>query len=328
TPLAKVVGMDFRESPREEGLYRTAFYRSRLANSAWLTGGLSLFGYDCKPLLPRFNQAFRKLGPGGIVYEMVLEKWESRFLPNMSVRRAVVEAEQVDPEASSPTVTDIIIPVMETDGTGARLADRPVVITVPDALPRFFTQDTVIRCSGEEALEELLEGDLRRGVFVEESERLSVIGDRSVLPVTDYRLPITDYGSFNPGSEQEIIEHFNELQTANRILDLDFGNPNQVRLTIEITIPSLLVMTDVWHPDWSATVNRKPARLLRVNYLQRGLWLEKGRHEVIMTFVPHSWRIGRWGTLAGLLVVTLLLIFGKWRNQLDHKIPSTVSRHP
>ncbi|MDP8234861.1 MAG: hypothetical protein P9M08_00605, partial [Candidatus Erginobacter occultus] len=42
TPLAKVVGMDFRESPREEGLYRTAFYRSRLANSAWLTGGLSL----------------------------------------------------------------------------------------------------------------------------------------------------------------------------------------------------------------------------------------------------------------------------------------------
>lgn len=321
TPLAKVAGMDLLDSPPEAGLYRTAFYRSRLANSAWLTGGLSLFGYDCKPLLPRFNQAFRRIGPGGIVYELVLDKWESRFLPNMSVRWAVVEAEQVDPEATQPTVEDIINPVVETDGAGARLADRPMVVVVPDALPRLFTQDTVICCSEEEALEELMEGDLRRGVFVEESDRLSAIGDRSILLATDYRVPITDYGSFNPGSEQEIIEHFNGLQSANRILNLDLSNPNRVRLTIGITIPSMLVMTDLWHPDWSATVNREPARLLRVNYLQRGLWLQKGQHEVIMTFVPDSWRIGRWGTIAGLLIVLLLLVFGKWQSQLNQKIP-------
>lgn len=40
----------------------------------------------------------------------------------------------------------------------------------------------------------------------------------------------------------------------------------------------MLVMTDVWHPDWGVNVNVQRVELLRVNYLQRGLWLERGRH--------------------------------------------------
>jgi len=49
--------------------------------------------------------------------------------------------------------------------------------------------------------------------------------------------------------------------------------------------------------------------LFRVNYLQRGLWLEKGIHKVIMTFVPGSWKIGRWGTISGVFIALVMIIF-------------------
>lgn len=316
TPLGEIVRLNPYAKNGDTGLYRTAFYRSRLANSSWLTEGLSLFGYDCKPLLPRFNKALHHLGPGGLIYEMVIEKWDTRFLANMSVDRAVVEAEQVESGVESPTTEDIIIPIVETDSPEARLADHPVVVSVPDPLPRFFTQDRVVVSSEEEALEELVYGDLRRGVFLEDGNQLSVISDQGGQ--TDYRSLITDYSSFirDPGS----IEHFNELQVANPIGKLDLSNPNRVEFTIDITIPSMLVMTDVWHPDWSVEVDGYPAKLLRVNYLQRGLWLEKGNHKVIMTFMPQSWKLGRWGTVSGFLLFLVMMIFGKWGNRENNII--------
>ncbi|MEA1927279.1 MAG: YfhO family protein, partial [Candidatus Auribacterota bacterium] len=322
TPLGKIVRLDPYAQNGAAGLYRTVFYRSRLANSSWLTGGLSLFGYDCKPLLPRFNNALHQLGPSGLIYEMVIEKWDTRFLANMSVDRAVVEAEQVESGVKSPTTGDIIIPVVETDAEEARLADHPLIVSVPDPLPRFFTHDLIVLCSEEEALEELVYGDLRRGVFLEKSERLAVSGKQSgdngkQLPLTANRLPLTgssspltDYSSFkrDPGT----IKHFHKLQALNLIKKLDLSNPNRVELAVDITKPAMLVITDVYHPDWSVKVDGVPSELLQVNYLQRGVWLEKGKHKVIMTFVPESWKLGRWGTVSGMLLVLGMMIFGKW----------------
>jgi len=95
------------------------------------------------------------LVPKVLIYEMVIEKWDTRFLANMSVDRAVVEAEQVETGIEAPTTEDINIPVVDTDAEGARLADNPLVISVPDPLPRIFTQDMVVASSEEEALERL-----------------------------------------------------------------------------------------------------------------------------------------------------------------------------
>jgi len=308
TPIAGIIPLRNRIDSENFRLFRTASYRSRLANSSWLTGDLSLFGYDCKPLLPRFNKAMHHIGPGGLIYEMVIDDWEARFLPNMSVDRAVVEAEQVDLEVDNPAVKDIIIPVVETDGPESRLVVDPVIVNVPDPLPRFFTQDRLVTCSEEEALKELVYGDLRVCVFVEESNQPKV----KLAEHTDYRSFISDTASriLNPVSRQ----HFNDLQSINPITELDLSNPNRVELTIEMVRPAMLVMTDVWHPDWHVKVDDHPAELFRVNYLQRGLWLEKGVHTVIMTFVPQSWRLGRWGMLSGVLLILTLFVFENRRN--------------
>jgi len=69
----------------------------------------------------------------------------------------------------------------------------------------------------------------------------------------------------------------------------------------------LLVMTDQHFPGWIARVDGERARLLKADGIFRGLPLEAGEHEVELSFEPASWRVGKWISLAGLLLVAGLL---------------------
>jgi len=62
------------------------------------------------------------------------------------------------------------------------------------------------------------------------------------------------------------------------------------RLTIraETNKPAVLVISDAFLPQWSAQVNGVDTPLLRVNYCFRGLWLDKGRHTVELSYNPWS----------------------------------------
>jgi hypothetical protein len=79
--------------------------------------------------------------------------------------------------------------------------------------------------------------------------------------------------------------------------------PNRIEL--EADGPGLLVLADPWSPDWLATVDDAPARLVRADYAFRGVPLPPGCHTVAFAFRPRSYEIGRTVSLAtlGLIVV-------------------------
>jgi hypothetical protein len=293
------------EEEGEKGLFRRLYFRSYFDNLAWLDGSLSMFGFDIKPLDRRFQNIVEKLTTG-FPYEIKIRRWDSRFWPNMSVRYLLAEKPL---RSDRPELQGRV-------GGWYAYAD-------PTALPRVFVLDRIAGCSEAEAREELVNGDLHRGVFVEESNQLSVIsnqlgeeGDRlSVISdqgsgpggQTDYRSLVTDYRSFDPGSEEEYLSHFERLQAANPITRLDFSNPNRVEVEVEMNRPAMLVMTDVWHPGWSASLDGERVPLLRVNYLQRGVWCGPGRHRVEMEFRPPPLNRGIIMTGAGLLGLIVLV---------------------
>jgi uncharacterized membrane protein YfhO len=66
-----------------------------------------------------------------------------------------------------------------------------------------------------------------------------------------------------------------------------------------------LVLSEVWYPGWQATVDGIPTPVLRANYAFRAVRLEPGEHQVHVTFVPRSWRLGV--AVSGL---TLLILVG------------------
>jgi hypothetical protein len=48
-----------------------------------------------------------------------------------------------------------------------------------------------------------------------------------------------------------------------------------------VNTPSVLLMSDRYNPKWEVLVDGKPDRLLRCNFVERGVLLQPGKHEVV-----------------------------------------------
>jgi Bacterial membrane protein YfhO len=55
-----------------------------------------------------------------------------------------------------------------------------------------------------------------------------------------------------------------------------------------------LVLNDVWHPGWFATLDGAPAEVLRANVMFRAVPIPEGRHEVRFEFRPLAGLMRRW----------------------------------
>ena len=81
--------------------------------------------------------------------------------------------------------------------------------------------------------------------------------------------------------------------------------PNELKYTIESQTGGVVVFSEIYYPDWTATIDGEEAELGRVNYVLRALRVEPGRHEVVMTFRPKS--IDRTETIAYVALIAMLL---------------------
>ncbi len=80
---------------------------------------------------------------------------------------------------------------------------------------------------------------------------------------------------------------------------------NEIRATVETDRPAYLLLADIYHPDWRATVDGAETPIRRADFAFRALYLRAGTHEVAMRFEPPSWRLG-----AAISAVTWLVLLG------------------
>lgn len=86
--------------------------------------------------------------------------------------------------------------------------------------------------------------------------------------------------------------------------------PNRVDIEVDSHHAGLLVVSDVYYPGWSATVNGEPARLYRVNYGFRAVRITAGSNAVTMSYWPATLSIGIGVSLTA-MVVLLMLALGR-----------------
>jgi hypothetical protein len=86
------------------------------------------------------------------------------------------------------------------------------------------------------------------------------------------------------------------------------ASPTQVDVEVETSQAGILVLADTWYPGWEASVDDRPADILRVNYVLRGVELTAGHHLVHFEYRPASLRYGLAATSVGLFVA--LVLFG------------------
>jgi hypothetical protein len=66
----------------------------------------------------------------------------------------------------------------------------------------------------------------------------------------------------------------------------------EVVIEVEAPAAGFLVLNDVWHPWWRASVDGKPAEILKANVLFRAVAVPAGRHMVRFTFHPFAGMVG------------------------------------
>lgn len=75
-----------------------------------------------------------------------------------------------------------------------------------------------------------------------------------------------------------------------------------IDFTVDVAEPSLVVVTESWHPHWRARVDGAPARVARVSVGLLGLELPAGSHAVALRFaVPAAYGIAAFVSVATLL---------------------------
>jgi len=84
---------------------------------------------------------------------------------------------------------------------------------------------------------------------------------------------------------------------------------SQVEIDAQLSAPGILVLTDAFYPGWKVRVDGKEQKILRANYLFRGVELPTGNHKVEFIYDPQSFRVGLIISLctAGLLLAVPLL---------------------
>ena len=90
--------------------------------------------------------------------------------------------------------------------------------------------------------------------------------------------------------------------------------PNELHYRYTSATDRVAVFSEIWYPDgWKATVNGEPLPLVRADWTLRAALLPAGEGEVVMTFLPESYRVGANVSRAssiGLLLLLLLSIAG------------------
>ena len=64
--------------------------------------------------------------------------------------------------------------------------------------------------------------------------------------------------------------------------------PNRLTYRVESDKGGVLVFSEIYYPEWTATVDGQPVELGRVNYILRAINIKPGQHEVTLTFEPQS----------------------------------------
>ena len=145
-------------------------------------------------------------------------------------------------------------------GVYTSLLARPVrLFQVPEPLPRTYVVGTALAA----------DGDLAREILFD--------------------------AGFDPS--REVILPETALQAGPRFSGrsgvLDF-RPDYVRLQAELSEPGVVVLVDTYDPGWKATVDGRPARVLRANVAFRGVWSRRGGTLSSMSIDPGP-SSGGWG---------------------------------
>ena len=107
-------------------------------------------------------------------------------------------------------------------------------------------------------------------------------------------------------------------QDSTSVVKLTAYAPNQLTYEVKSATGGVMVFSEIYYPEWTATVDGKPAEIGRADYVLRALKVDKGQHQVVLTFDPKSVKQTEIVAYAAYVVLLLVVLFGlyaEWKRK-------------
>ena len=107
-------------------------------------------------------------------------------------------------------------------------------------------------------------------------------------------------------------------QDSTSVVKLTAYAPNQLTYEVKSATGGVMVFSEIYYPEWTATVDGKPAEIGRADYVLRALKVDKGQHQVVLTFDPKSVKQTETVAYAAYVVLLLVVLFGlyaEWKRK-------------
>jgi Bacterial membrane protein YfhO len=109
--------------------------------------------------------------------------------------------------------------------------------------------------------------------------------------------------------EKTLGRTFDPLQATDTVQVTDLQD-TQVVLKTQTAQDAFLILNDVYYPGWKVTIDGHPRTIHPTNYVQRGVEIPAGRHEIRFEFKPLSFAIGVGVSMASLFGLGYVLLRG------------------
>ena len=81
--------------------------------------------------------------------------------------------------------------------------------------------------------------------------------------------------------------------------------PNELQYKVASNTGGIIVFSEIYYPGWTCTVDGKAVEVGRVNYVLRAINIEKGNHNIVLSFKPQS--VATTETIAYIAIILLAL---------------------
>jgi hypothetical protein len=126
----------------------------------------------------------------------------------------------------------------------------------------------------------------------EELEKTCGLNTRTTAVIDVNKFPV----SITPGTDS----------AAN--ITLTYHTLNYLKYETQNATAGLAVFSEIFYPDWKATIDGKEATLVRANYLLRALEIPEGNHTVEFRFEPKPYAVGNKITMVGSWLTLFVLL--------------------
>lgn len=158
----------------------------------------------------------------------------------------------------------------------------------------------------------LIAGNEANGVFENPEANGPAWVPTEIIPVSTNQEEMDQLAKLNTKTQATLnASEFGSVKAGSGQVTLTANSPNELKYQAEMTQGGLAVFSEIHYPEgWTATIDGQEAKILRVNYLLRGLEIPQGSHEIVFTFAPKSYYATKTPMVIFQYLIVLALVGG------------------